>query len=91
MRVPSLRVEVCHALPERQALVRLELPEGATAGDAVGASGLASGRESVRLAIFGRAVTVATALRDGDRVDILRPLAADPMESRRLRARRARR
>lgn len=84
-------MEVCQALAGHQALVRLELPEGATAGDALGASGLTSGTRDVPLAIFGRTVTAATLLRDGDRVDVLRPLVVEPQEARRLRARRTKR
>lgn len=89
--MPRLRVEICYALPDRQALVQLELAQGATAGDALEASGLAPGGDRVPLGIFGRAVKASTVLRDGDRVDVLRPLAADPKETRRLRARGAKR
>jgi len=64
--------------------------------DAVRASGvlerwpeLAIGEPSV--GIWGRVTNAATALRDGDRVELYRPLAADPQEARRRRAREARR
>jgi hypothetical protein len=89
MRV-TVRVEVVYALADRQDIVRLCLEEGATAGDAVKASGLGGGEQ--RIGIGGRQVNAGRILRDGDRVELLRPLAAHPGEARRARARqRARR
>ena len=82
----SLRVEVVCALAGRQDIVRLRLEEGATAGDAVKASGLGGGEQ--RIGIGGRQVSAGKILRDGDRVELLRPLAAQPGEARRARARR---
>jgi putative ubiquitin-RnfH superfamily antitoxin RatB of RatAB toxin-antitoxin module len=82
----KLRVEVIHALAGRQQVVALELHEGATAEDAVKASGLA--QTFFALGIFGKRVPPRTKLEDGDRVEILRPLAIDPKEARRRRARR---
>jgi putative ubiquitin-RnfH superfamily antitoxin RatB of RatAB toxin-antitoxin module len=90
-RVPRLRIEVCYAQAQRQVLVPLDLPEGATAGDALAASGLGSVAKPLLLAVFGRRVSLEARLRHGDRVDILRPLAADPKEARRQRARRTKR
>lgn len=84
-----LRVEVVHALPGRQDIVVLRLEEGSTAGEAARASGLLP--EAAALAIGGRRANPGDRLRDGDRVDLLRPLAADPNEARRRRARRPRR
>lgn len=81
-----MRVEVICALPQRQQVVVLELEQGATALDAVRASGLAC--EGCALGRFGRKIGPATPLKDGDRVELLRPLAQDPKEARRRRARR---
>jgi len=90
MRVARLRVEVVYALPWRQDVVVLQLAEGATAGEAVRGSGLpAAGAGG--LGIGGRRVGLEERLSDGDRVEILRPLATDPGEARRRRARKARR
>lgn len=90
-----LRVEVVYALAAAQARVTLELPDGASVGDAVAASGLAAQYQPQsglwRFGIGGRQVQAIRRLRDGDRVEILRPLAADPKEARRLRARGQRR
>lgn len=82
----KLRVEVVHALPGSQRVVSVELAPGATARDAVRASGL----EALPAALgrFGKRIEPGTVLRDGDRVELLRPLLADPKEARRRRARR---
>jgi putative ubiquitin-RnfH superfamily antitoxin RatB of RatAB toxin-antitoxin module len=76
--------------------VDVELPAPASAWDAVRASGvferwpeLAIGEPSV--GIWGRATAATTVLSDGDRVELYRPLAADPQEARRRRAKEARR
>jgi uncharacterized protein len=93
----SLRVEVAYASPQRQVLRALVLPEGSTVADALRESGLAREFPEIDLAasrvgIYGREVTLAARLRDRDRVEILRPLRADPKDVRRARAgRRTRR
>jgi len=83
----KLRVDVVYALAGRQTVVELRLPEGATAGQAAEASGLAAA--GLRLGIGGKTVAAGRVLSDGDRVELLRPLAADPKEARRRRARNA--
>lgn len=90
--MPSIRVEVVRPLPDRQDIVVLELPPGATAGQAVRESGLAGDRQPLRLGVGGVAVPPEERLHDGDRVEILRPLAADPREARwrRVRGQRSR-
>lgn len=86
-----IRVEVVYALPERQFLVQLSLPQGCTALDAVKASGVCAAHaeldmSTLRLGIFSRPITAETLLRERDRVEIYRPLIADPKASRRQRA-----
>ena len=85
MRRTKVTVEVVFAAPERQVLARVELPAGSTVEDAVSASGLGETR-GARLGVYGKAVPAGTVLRDGDRVEIYRPLRADPKELRRRRA-----
>jgi uncharacterized protein len=90
-----MRVWVVYALPDRQVLRELELPESATVADAVARSGLLEqfpevGSRPLACAIFGRAVAASQGLRAGDRVEILRPLQVDPKESRRRAAGRGR-
>jgi putative ubiquitin-RnfH superfamily antitoxin RatB of RatAB toxin-antitoxin module len=90
----KLRVEVVYARAELQDCVSLDLAEGAVARDAVDASGLIE-RYGLPagpvLGIAGRRAAPERRLRDGDRVEILRNLAAEPKEARRLRARSVRR
>jgi len=89
----AMRVEVVYALPDRAWSILLELPAGAIASEALARSGFAAqvpGFDAAKLsyAIFGSAITATTVLRDGDRVELLRPLVADPKLARRLRAKR---
>ncbi len=89
----DIRVEVVYA--GAQAVRRtLRLPAGSTALQAVEASGVlaqlpAGAFDPQRLGIFAQRVPPQQVLHDGDRVEIYRPLALDPMQSRRRRARGA--
>jgi putative ubiquitin-RnfH superfamily antitoxin RatB of RatAB toxin-antitoxin module len=85
----SIRVEVIRAWPGRFESTTLELPVGATLGDALAASGL-SLEGATGFAVFGEREDPGYPLRDGDRVELLRPLQADPKEARRRRASGAR-
>jgi putative ubiquitin-RnfH superfamily antitoxin RatB of RatAB toxin-antitoxin module len=89
MRAPEIVVDVLYALPGRQVMRRIALPEGSTLADAIRASGLAEEFPEIdpaRAGIYGKSVPAGTALRDRDRVEIYRPLRADPKEVRRARA-----
>jgi putative ubiquitin-RnfH superfamily antitoxin RatB of RatAB toxin-antitoxin module len=80
-----IRAEVIRAWPRRFESVMVELAEGATLQDALAASGFPL--EGVAgFAVFGERATPDYRLRDGDRVELLRPLQADPKEARRRRA-----
>ncbi len=86
-----IRVQVCHALPDTAFLENLRLPEGSTIAAAMAASGLAArfpdlDLSQAKVGIFGKLKTPDTRLRDGDRVEVYRPLEADPKETRRRRA-----
>lgn len=83
-----MRITVVRALPDRQSTIELDLEPGASAGAAVIASGL--GGADAALGIAGRRVQRERRLEEGDRVEVLRPLAADPNEARRRRAKRQR-
>ncbi|MDT3722556.1 RnfH family protein [Pseudomonas oryzihabitans] len=92
-----LAIEVALALPERQWLLNLQLEEGTTVEQAVLSSGLLEQLEPVqrahyRVGIFGKLVAkpAERKLVQGDRVEIYRPLLADPKESRKRRAEQAR-
>lgn len=80
-----LRVQVVSAWPGRHHAVELELAAGTTVAAAVAASGL-SLEGIAGFAVFGQRATADTALADGDRVELLRPLSMDPKEARRRRA-----
>ena len=82
------RVEVVYALAQRQQVIELELPRGATVQDALERSGIAAA--GLKTGIFGKPCTTAARLREGDRVELYRPLLADPKQARRQRARRRR-
>lgn len=91
----TIEVTVVLAERARQAVVLLEVPPGTTAAGAGERSGLLYGRADLdpgRLgyAIHGRAVPADRVLEAGDRVEILRPLVADPRDRRRARARAGR-
>jgi len=87
----TIHVEVAYALPERQWLIALEVPLGCTLGEAISRSNITevAGNlqiDSKRVGIFYRPCDLQTLLRDGDRVEIYRPLTNDPKAARRLRA-----
>jgi putative ubiquitin-RnfH superfamily antitoxin RatB of RatAB toxin-antitoxin module len=88
-----INVEVAYALPERQAIVELQVEEGTTALDAARLSGLTERFEGIdlendKLGIFGKVVAPSQVLQPGERVEIYRPLIADPKEVRKARAAR---
>jgi len=85
-----IRVEVVYALPRELDAVSVQLPAGSTVRDAITASGVAARRsiDPGAVGVFGRRVPLDTRLADGDRVELYRPLALDPKERRRQRARK---
>lgn len=80
-----MRVTVLRAWPQGHESIDVEVDDGALLADAVRASGLALDGIA-GYAIFGTRADVNTLLRDGDRVELLRPLLIDPKEARRRRA-----
>lgn len=91
-----LLVEVAYALRDEQALISIEMEEGASVREAIERSGILQRYSGIELArgrvgIFGRQVEFDALLQDGDRVEIYRPLAVDPKQVRRERAARRKR
>jgi uncharacterized protein len=91
-----IRVEVVYAAVDRQQLLSLEVPAGTTLLDAVQASGIGKlfpefDLSTCALGIFGKVINDPHVhpLQDGERIEIYRPLLADPKEVRRLRAEKA--
>lgn len=84
-----MKIEVCYADPHGATRISIDLDDGATLGDAIAASRvierLSLARELLSFGIFGKRADVSAGLRDGDRVEVYRPLIVDPMEARRRR------
>jgi len=88
----TLRATVAIALADRQHVVELELPDGSRVADALAAPSVralldAHGLDPHAVGIWSRRCAPETVLREGDRVEVYRPLAADPKSMRRERAR----
>ena len=86
-----MTVEVAYALPQKQILISLSVKTGTTAMEAIEQSGLLLelpelSIENCKIGIFGKVVHRDVVLQPLDRVEIYRPLIADPKEARRLRA-----
>jgi len=91
----TIRVEVVYALPGRQVLVGIDVPPGTTLMEAIDRSGIREAFDDLevdpeQVGVFGHKQPPDHVLRDGDRVEIYRPLIADPKEVRRARARKKR-
>jgi hypothetical protein len=87
----TIRVEVAYARPEQQALIPVEVPEGATLEQAIVQSRIQEQFPEIQLqtakvGVFGKLGKLSAILRAGDRVEIYRPLLADPKEVRKQRA-----
>jgi putative ubiquitin-RnfH superfamily antitoxin RatB of RatAB toxin-antitoxin module len=87
----TINIEVVYALPHEQTLLKKSVPAGATVAEALQLSGIQQKYPELNLAtsklgIFGKLVKADVVLRDKDRIEIYRPLIADPKEVRRKRA-----
>lgn len=87
----KISVEVAYALPERQVIIRLTVNQGATLEQAILSSGILEQFPEIdldrnKVGIFGRLGKRTDILRAGDRVEIYRPLIADPKQVRKQRA-----
>lgn len=86
-------VEVVYALPKMQRVIQVPFVAGMTVGQALEYSGILKEFPQIdpataKVGIFGRPCRLDRKLKAGDRVEIYRPLAIDPKEARKLRARR---
>jgi putative ubiquitin-RnfH superfamily antitoxin RatB of RatAB toxin-antitoxin module len=84
-------IEVAYAQPDEQAIFPLEAGKGLTVQEAIARSGILERFPEIDLAVnkigvFGKIVRLDHVLEPGDRVEIYRPLIADPKEARRRRA-----
>lgn len=91
----SICVEVAYALPEKQRIVKLDVPPGTTALEAVTLSKLEEVFDELvvgpdlKIGVWGKATTADRVLVAGERVEIYRPLLVDPKEVRKARAAKA--
>lgn len=86
-----MRCEVAYALPGRQLLLSIELRPGATVHDAIVLSNIADLMPDLHVndadvGVWSKPCSLDTPLKDGDRVEIYRPLIMDPKDARRKRA-----
>lgn len=87
----DISVEVAYALPQKQEVLSLKIRSGAPVSEALERSGILRDFPEIDLAsakvgIYGKPVKLDAVLRDKDRIEIYRPLLADPKEIRRKRA-----
>lgn len=87
----SIRVEVIYPLPEKQEILSVVVPVGSSVRQAIEASGVLQKYPEIDLAknklgVFAKLAKAETLLRDRDRIEIYRPLIADPKEVRKQRA-----
>lgn len=87
----EIRVQVCYARPDAQFLREVMIPAGAILKVAIEKSGVLQDAPEIdlsvlRVGVFGKLKTLDTILREHDRIEIYRPLVADPKDSRRRRA-----
>lgn len=86
-----IRVEVAYARPDEQVIIALDVPEGTTLEQAIALSRLQErfpdiGPTPAKVGIFGKVSALNTELKAGERVEIYRPLLADPKAVRKQRA-----
>jgi putative ubiquitin-RnfH superfamily antitoxin RatB of RatAB toxin-antitoxin module len=86
-----INIEVVYATDARQDVLKIRVPEGTSVQQAIAASGVLEKNAEIDLAInkvgiFAKLVKLDSVLRDRDRIEIYRPLIADPKEVRKQRA-----
>lgn len=89
----GIRVEVAYATAARQLSIETTVPRGATLQDAIEASGILQQFPEIdlnhaKVGVFGKVATLSAVVSAHDRVEIYRPLAADPRQARRQRAKK---
>ncbi|CAG9424621.1 TPA: RnfH family protein [Providencia alcalifaciens] len=87
----DINIEVTYALPEKQFLLSVKVAEGTTIEEAIIASGILTLRSDIdlkknKVGIYSRPAKLGDVVQEGDRIEIYRPLIADPKELRRKRA-----
>ena len=88
-----MQIEIAYAQPEQQVILLITVVEGCRVEQAIRSSGILERFPEIDLAqnkvgIFAKVVSLDTVLREGDRVEIYRPLLVDPKQARRVRAKK---
>lgn len=89
-----ITIEVAYALPKKQSLIEVAVAQSSTVEQAIKASGILTSHPEIdlkaaKVGVWNRVVKLNTALQHGDRIEIYRPLIADPKEVRKRRAEKA--
>ena len=87
----EILIEVAYALPQKQIIIPIKVKAGVTAQEAIKASGIIKKFPEIdlninQIGIFGKLTQLDHVMRERDRIEIYRPLIADPKEIRRQRA-----
>lgn len=87
----KINIEVVYALPHEQVLLKVQAQQGATVAEVIKLSGVMERNPDIdldknKLGIYGKLTKADAVLRDKDRIEVYRPLLADPKEVRRKRA-----
>lgn len=90
----QIAIEVAFALPKRQMLLSLQVPVGSTIKQAIESSGMLATFPEIdltvnKVGIWSRTAKLDEVVNAGDRIEIYRPLVADPKDMRRRRAEKA--
>lgn len=90
----TLSVEVAYALPDKQSLLSVSVAEGTTVEEAIEQSGILTLHPDIdltktKVGVWSRVIKLKDTLSEGDRIEIYRPLIADPKEIRKRRAEKA--
>ncbi|HIP53673.1 MAG TPA: RnfH family protein [Chromatiales bacterium] len=86
-----MNVEIAYAKPDEQVVLALDIEGGATIEEVIQRSGILERFPEIdlkknKVGVFGKAARLDRVLEEGDRVEIYRPLIADPKEARKRRA-----
>ena len=86
-----ITIEVAYANPKKQIIITLQAPKNISVKEAIALSGIEKKFNEIdltknKLGIFGKITSLETKLKDKDRIEIYRPLIADPKEIRRKKA-----
>jgi putative ubiquitin-RnfH superfamily antitoxin RatB of RatAB toxin-antitoxin module len=90
----AIEIEVVYGLPNKQSLLKVSVEANSSVEDAINTSGILSlhpeiDLESNKVGVWNRVCKLTQNLSDGDRIEIYRPLIADPKEVRKRRAEKA--